>query len=690
MYAKFYVIYNTITQTLRRLWHVYSLRSLLQYVFGSVFIRGPTGPTGLSKASIAPASYVYTPLESPQHIRLFELLPSQSSDAIIRCTMCHVELKSLKRPYTAVSYAWGPRDVPKATIICNDLTAHIPRTLYSALRRLRAASDLRQVLWADALCIDQADTDDAKEEKSRQVQMMDQIFAQAQEVVVDLGEVQQDDLDTLKVLSRYEAPCDATWRAIAQRPNLPEVFECLNKLDLAPADSPFWEKFTRFACRPWYTRIWIIQEFVLARKIRFLIGGEFRDESFLKRGIVRAYEHLSCLYTFNQTYTAREASVPQIEENLATVADSASAIVHMLGLREHDDNTGTFCEQLHAATGLYKATDTRDKVYALFGLSSDADIKTHLPVNYNEDLPDLAFRVSKYLARGFGIYPLYHCVGDKPAYVSWALDLENTQRDDLTAMIHASGYTRPHEVFRACGGATDFRNGMSLVRPTGLRLLGWIVDEIDCHMTTNLLARGEIRGRAHLAEQDVWFDDAYSWMLSVVHLQHLPEDAFVDQCWRTTIADMIKGSGQEAKGFVRLRDWQHSTRCLDVWRAVHQVMYRRRHPGPRGRASKDAEPRFSDRDISDLRVFAESVKYALGRKLGLTRTRRTSALLPHDARAGDLVVVIQGCQIPFLLRRNTDAWGEYFRIVGCVYAWGIMDGEAVDGCADEARVIEVC
>jgi hypothetical protein len=521
--------------------------------------------------------------------------------------------------------------------------------------------------------------------------MMDQIFAQAQEVIVDLGEVQQDDLDTLEVLSRYHAPSEATWRDIAYRPTLVEVSKCLNELGLAPRDSPFWEKFSRFACRPWYTRIWIIQEFVLARQIRFLIGEEFRDESFLKRAIIRAYEHLSCLYTINQLYTEREDRLPQIEENLANLADSANAMVHMLGLREHDDNTGTFCEQLHAATGLFKATDTRDKVYALFGLSSDADIKKHLPVDYNEGLPDLAFRVSKYLARDFGRYALYHCVGDRPGYVSWALDMENAHRDDLTAMIHASGYTRPKDAFRACGGASEFRHAFSSTRPRGLLVRGYIVDEVDCLMSKHLIPRGDIKGRAHLSEQSVWFDDAYAWMLSVAHAQPLPEETFVDQCWRTAIADMIKGTGQEGRGFVRLRDWAHSTRCLDAFRAAHQVIYRRRHPPTEGQpVSPDDEPRFSEVEISDVRAYGESVKFTLGRKLGLTRTRRTSALLPRDALAGDAIVVLQGCQIPFLLRRSTDAHGEYFRIVGCVYVCGIMDGEAIDGCGAEARTIEIC
>ncbi len=78
-----------------------------------------------------------------------------------------------------------------------------------------------------------------------------------------------------------------------------------------------------------------------------------------------------------------------------------------------------------------------------------------------------------------------------------------------------------------------------------------------------------------------------------------------------------------------------------------------------------------------VRVYRESLRYALGRKLGLTAQRRVSCLVPRDARVGDSIVIVPGCHIPFILRKKTDDKGEYFRIVGCAYVHGIMDGEAV-------------
>lgn len=52
----------------------------------------------------------------------------------------------------------------------------------NALKRIRHETDER-VVWADAICIDQTN----KAERARQVTLMSEIYEQAQEVLVWLG-----------------------------------------------------------------------------------------------------------------------------------------------------------------------------------------------------------------------------------------------------------------------------------------------------------------------------------------------------------------------------------------------------------------------------------------------------------------------------------------------------------------------
>ncbi len=501
-----------------------------------------------------PTGYVYKPLDTAHSIRIFELVPSQEPSAPVRCRIKHIDLGLATAPYTAISYAWGRRDVPQALIKCDGRqVTHVPPTLYTALKQLRSLSKAGQMFWADALCIDQSGTIDADIEKAQQVQMMDRIFAQAEEVVMYLGDLHSDESDVLHILDKYQGVSNDIWSTISESPNLVEKFAYIAGLDLPPASSTFWAGLARFACRSIFTRVWCIQEFVLAQRVRLMLGQDFREQALLRSGIIRAYQHLTWHYTYNRTYQSTQNLLPHLVSNLWDIADSASAIIHMIELKERVGNSGTFCEQLSASTALFKATDPRDKAYALLGLASDSGVKEDLVVDYREALPDLGLRVSMYLAHtGCARYALYNCVGDQEGQISWAFDLENAARDDFAQLIHGSGETHPR-VFQACGQGLRFKSWTSEIRPKGRLVGGYVVDTIDSLMDTHLITRGELKGSAQLHEQAVWLSKVYAWILSVASKQPLPEEQFLDQCWRTMIADLIRGTRPGAAAGPRSR-----------------------------------------------------------------------------------------------------------------------------------------
>jgi hypothetical protein len=57
-----------------------------------------------------------------------------------------------------------------------------------------------------------------------------------------------------------------------------------------------------------------------------------------------------------------------------------------------------------------------------------------------------------------------------------------------------------------------------------------------------------------------------------------------------------------------------------------------------------------------------------------TTEKRHLALVPEEAREGDRVAVLYGCNFPVLLRPDGDA----FRYIGECYVDGLMDGEAIE------------
>jgi hypothetical protein len=149
--------------------------------------------------------YKYSPLDrdQPNAFRLFDLHPGKPSSPI-ECTLYESRrrtsplpnwatprrlqkaLKSISSttPYSALSYTWGDGQ-PTKTISMNGLPLKITRNLEEALRSLRDDSEggHSRTLWVDAICINQIDL----LERNHQVSQMQEIYADAEEVIVWLG-----------------------------------------------------------------------------------------------------------------------------------------------------------------------------------------------------------------------------------------------------------------------------------------------------------------------------------------------------------------------------------------------------------------------------------------------------------------------------------------------------------------------
>lgn len=116
--------------------------------------------------------------------RLLSIKPAQSELAEVYCDLVRRPLYEADSHYSALSYSWG-RDLRLDTIYIGRLSREfrITRHLLRALRRLRHAT-APVCVWVDAICIDQMDL----EEKAAQIPLIAQIFNQAKEVVIWLGD----------------------------------------------------------------------------------------------------------------------------------------------------------------------------------------------------------------------------------------------------------------------------------------------------------------------------------------------------------------------------------------------------------------------------------------------------------------------------------------------------------------------
>lgn len=127
-----------------------------------------------------PPKLLYQELREHE-IRLLIIRPSPSFSAPLRLSM-HTTDFSNKPVYKALSYVWGSPDVT-STIIVNNIQIEVTTNFVSALRHIRHKR-LAEILWVDAVCINQFETS----ERNHQVQVMSKIYLCAHEVIAWLRE----------------------------------------------------------------------------------------------------------------------------------------------------------------------------------------------------------------------------------------------------------------------------------------------------------------------------------------------------------------------------------------------------------------------------------------------------------------------------------------------------------------------
>jgi hypothetical protein len=113
------------------------------------------------------------------HIRLLRVLPSNRGKQV-SCCLITARLASEPK-YEAISYAWG-KSANMVNMTLNGKPCWVKHNLLDCLESLRFETEIRD-LWVDALCINQADT----EEKSAQINLMPQIYRLAAKTLIWLG-----------------------------------------------------------------------------------------------------------------------------------------------------------------------------------------------------------------------------------------------------------------------------------------------------------------------------------------------------------------------------------------------------------------------------------------------------------------------------------------------------------------------
>lgn len=271
-------------------------------------------------------------------IRVLVIEPGRR-DQPFHCGLRVIDLASSDSiQYEALSHFWGPPNLAeKIEVNCN--TFAVSTALVQAILHLRHHRQPRAI-WMDAICINQADP----AERGAQVQLMQHIYSKASRVIVWLGEEEPWGLKNL--VEAANNAFDGHYGAVGVVSNL--------------------------LGRPWWTRVWVTQELVLARDVVVCCGSQtlgwdrfcsIVSDSALLPSFPNDDVYIDLFRALWDNRKARAACSPNSAPRLS---DSEE------GTRQRDVRAKDLLSLIYDFRSR-RATEPRDKVFAFQGLAQEID-----------------------------------------------------------------------------------------------------------------------------------------------------------------------------------------------------------------------------------------------------------------------------------------------------------------------------
>ncbi|KAH8646504.1 heterokaryon incompatibility protein-domain-containing protein [Tricladium varicosporioides] len=570
--------------------------------------------------------------------------------------------------YEALSYAWGDPTLTHPAY-CSGMEKKITANLDAALRRLRHSHNAR-CLWVDAICVDQNNND----EKARQVNMMQEIYENAKQVIIWLGAPLAHDSLAFESLRRLQGSLEKpgnNWFSIALGwyRGQDEKFYAGGAHRWALTAEIEYEHLVNLLCRPWFTRTWVIQEVASAKNAIVLYGQRSMQWEAFADTYIKLGDHFLPVTQF------RDQQPLHSLESIGAIEDAR---------RAHSGPLTMSLFHILVATSYSQCNDPRDKVFAVQGLARDwiphqstpklESVKalqqgTVMAVDYTLPVTEIftqfavsdskLYRDLRSLSCAMGPNPTCHGL---PSWVPDWTSIYNTYpfvRFSDRTQFSASGrmkavawHSHKQKFFHVTGKVVDKISVLGQI-PDFAKAIG--VFEI----TKEKL--GELRKSLK------WLQDCEMIALSTDPTQKQSGDL-----WRTMVCGLtgegfpapakyaeyfsdymrfLSGDNNSASAPDLFLDFLNDARGFAVGvRGTHEKL-------PKGHAL----------------IEASIYRWASRRRLCKTKNGRLG-FAPKAAQEGDLICVLYGGEVPYVLR----PWKHgYFLVIGECYLDGIMHGEGL-------------
>lgn len=550
--------------------------------------------------------------------------------------------------YTALSYVWGDPAFVKS-IRCNGKAFRTTQNLYIALKYLRR-TDTAVNLWIDQICINQNDL----QEKTQQVVLMSKIYQRAWSTIIWLGEEADNSRnahDTIRAVNEA-----LQYRTAEGAPPM----EDFDRLALPFPGSPAWHDVGKLLDRPWFQRLWIIQEAVLSHDVRFICGRVYipwKDLSLF--AICMIDNDLGGLIALGNS-----AEHEVYESGLTRIR----MIDRMIDYEWTHPRQSALLGALVDGRGS-RATDPRDKVFGIMGMTA-----TPLHPDYTSPVTKVYIEAARKIldAAASNLIDLLCCVDHEqpPTQLpSWVPDW-NVPRQ--TASLGYLGRSQGiHQAAKDSRIEWDYHsNNLALITS------GFCCDTISSigpladFVLTDLIVRASPTHR---------FVMECIRQVSEYCQKQPNQSSLFEAFWQTLVAGKDHSNVQKAP--------------LDYAGIFALLIDTATGQSP----SVSDQPNFKRKlTLANLEVRRPRILYrqmqiafkaaVKGRRFGTT-TKGCMGLYPRGTQIGDRVCIFSGGHVPFVLRQDDER--DSYRLVGECYQHGIMDGEVISTTEFAFHGIEV-
>ena len=351
---------------------------------------------------------IYQSLDKARReIRLVLLDPLLDPSGKLQCRLITSDLDDCK-PFSALSYCWGDENFT-VPILVNGHEHQITTNLADFLQRMRQKMENLELLWVDALSINQNDI----EERNHQVPLMRAIYKSAEKVIAWLGEAEEDS-EIMISLQLFKELASA---AIAHDNVETVIDKVQNPTSIAWASLNGVEAIED---RPWWTRRWVVQEAVLPKNLSIFCGSFILKWKDFVLGM-HLWEQI-CLKAGPAAITSAYLSTFKIRQ-VREARDKAHG---------PEDNYPALIQLLKEFREL-KQKLPHDSLYALHGLASDGG--EYIP-DYGKPATEVFFDFAiKTTEMNQNLDILEHCLYGPQAVSglpSWVPDLTTKNRKGVT------------------------------------------------------------------------------------------------------------------------------------------------------------------------------------------------------------------------------------------------------------------